>query len=147
MQRNYQRSHVNCLNGLLKRNCSFAFYDSKKGFTIKTHSILLSCPGKKIKETSIRDIFTTYTQLMFIGVFVHERYLHVHTQEDGCFNGVLKKEKNPLDGAAHCSLLTDTVDSVEQNSIIVYKARKCLHDAEYKKLTIHSTKQEKQVMV
>ena len=65
MQRNYQRSHVNCLNGLLKRNCSFAFYDSKKGFTIKTQSILLSCPGKKIKETSIRDIFTTYTQLMY----------------------------------------------------------------------------------
>ena len=33
----------------------------KKGFTIKTLSILLSCPGKKIKETSIRDIFTTYS--------------------------------------------------------------------------------------
>ena len=37
----------------------------KKGFTIKTLSILLICPGKKIKETSIRDIFTTYTQLMY----------------------------------------------------------------------------------
>ena len=61
MQRNYKRSHVDCLNGILKRNCSFAFYDSKKGFTIKTLSILLSCPGKKIKETSIRDIFTTYS--------------------------------------------------------------------------------------
>ena len=33
----------------------------KKGFTIKTLSILLNCPGKKIKETSIRDIFTTYS--------------------------------------------------------------------------------------
>lgn len=39
MQRNYKRSHVDCLNGILKRNCSFAFYDSKKGFTIKTLSI------------------------------------------------------------------------------------------------------------
>ena len=65
MQRNYKRSHVDCLNGILKRNCSFAFYDSKKGFTIKTLSILLSCPGKKIKETSINDNFTIYIQLMY----------------------------------------------------------------------------------
>ena len=37
----------------------------KRGFTIKTMSILLSTPDKQIKETSIRDIFTTYIQLMY----------------------------------------------------------------------------------
>ena len=37
----------------------------RRGFTIKTMSLLLSCPGKEIKETSIRDIFTTFIQMMY----------------------------------------------------------------------------------
>ncbi|XP_020912312.1 uncharacterized protein LOC110250056 [Exaiptasia diaphana] len=37
----------------------------RRGFTIKTMSILLSTPDKQIKETSIRDVFTTYMQLMY----------------------------------------------------------------------------------
>lgn len=37
----------------------------KRGFTIKTMSIMLSTPDKKIKDTSIREIFTTFIQLMY----------------------------------------------------------------------------------
>jgi len=37
----------------------------RRGFTVKTLSILLSTPDKQIKETTIRDIFTTYIQLMY----------------------------------------------------------------------------------
>ena len=37
----------------------------KRGFTIKTLSLLLSTPDKQIKDTSIREIFTTFIQLMY----------------------------------------------------------------------------------
>ena len=37
----------------------------ERGFTIKTLSLLLSTPDKQIKDTSIREIFTTFTQLMY----------------------------------------------------------------------------------
>ena len=37
----------------------------RRGFTIKTLSLLLSTPDKQIKDTSIREIFTTFIQLMY----------------------------------------------------------------------------------
>ena len=37
----------------------------KTGFTIKTLSVLLSSPERGIKETLIRNIFTTFIQLMY----------------------------------------------------------------------------------
>lgn len=37
----------------------------KRGFTIKTMSLMLSTPDKPIKETTIREIFTTFIQLMY----------------------------------------------------------------------------------
>ena len=37
----------------------------KRGFTIKTMSLMLSTPDKQIKDTSIREIFTTFIQLMY----------------------------------------------------------------------------------
>jgi len=37
----------------------------RTGFTIKTLSVLLSTPNKPIKETTVRDIFTTFIQLMY----------------------------------------------------------------------------------
>ena len=37
----------------------------RTGFTIKTLSVLLSTPDKPIKGTAVRDIFTTFIQLMY----------------------------------------------------------------------------------
>ena len=37
----------------------------KSGFTIQTLAFLLSTPGKQIRETSIRNIFTMFIQLMY----------------------------------------------------------------------------------
>ena len=37
----------------------------RRGYTIKSLTVLLSTPDKTIKETQIRRIFTTYIQLMF----------------------------------------------------------------------------------
>lgn len=37
----------------------------KRGFTLKTLAVLLSSPDRKIEETQVRKIFTTYIQLMY----------------------------------------------------------------------------------
>ena len=37
----------------------------RTGFTFKTLSVLLSTPDKPIKGTAVRDIFTTFIQLMY----------------------------------------------------------------------------------
>ena len=41
------------------------FLRLKRGFTIKTMSVLLSSPDRPVKETMIRKVFTTYIQLMY----------------------------------------------------------------------------------
>lgn len=37
----------------------------KRGFTLKNLAALLSSPDRKIEETQVRKIFTTYIQLMY----------------------------------------------------------------------------------
>ena len=37
----------------------------RRGFTLKTLALLLSSPDRKIEQTQVRKIFTTYIQLMF----------------------------------------------------------------------------------
>ena len=37
----------------------------RRGFTLKTLAVLLSSPDRKIEQTQVRKIFTTYIQLMF----------------------------------------------------------------------------------
>ena len=53
------------LSGPRERCCIFASLDSVLRFTIKTLSVLLSTPDKPIKGTAVRDIFTTFIQLMY----------------------------------------------------------------------------------
>ena len=55
------------------RNAEFSTWEKlficlvrlKRGFTIKTLAALLSSPDRKIEETQVRKIFTTYIQLMY----------------------------------------------------------------------------------
>lgn len=55
------------------RNAEFSAWEKlficlvrlKRGFTIKTLAALLSSPDRKIEETQVRKIFTTYIQLMY----------------------------------------------------------------------------------
>ena len=50
---------------VLRRKTVYLSTKTYKRLTINTMSLLLSTPDKQIKDTSIREIFTTFTPLMY----------------------------------------------------------------------------------
>ena len=51
----------------------------KRGFTVKTLAAFLSTPERKIEQSHVRKIFTTFIQLMYVTVQGHAK-LYVSTE-------------------------------------------------------------------